>query len=42
MPVEIKIEGTEYVGYVWGKQVTRGKNLTKVADKVAKYIKGQH
>jgi len=38
---EIKMIGTEHVAYYHGKEVSRGKNPVKVAEKLYKYMKGQ-
>ena len=40
-PVEVKMVGNEYVGYFFEKEITRGKSVRKVVEKLAKYIKGQ-
>ena len=39
--VEIKYEGAEHVAYYHGKEISRSRNLLKVINKLAKYIKGQ-
>jgi len=38
---EIVIENTEYVAYYYNKEVSKGKSITKVSQKLAKYIQGQ-
>ena len=38
--IEIKMEGTEYCGYYFGKPITKQKNLLKAVTKMQKYIKG--
>jgi hypothetical protein len=40
-PVEVKYEGTEYVGYFFSKPITKGKSLEKVVKKLYNYIKSQ-
>ena len=40
-PVEIRLEGTDYVGYYFGKRITKARSLEKVLVKLAKFIKGQ-
>jgi len=40
-PIEIKMQGTEYVGYYFGREITRQKSLVKALYKLHKYVKGQ-
>jgi len=37
----IVIQDTEYVAYYYNKEVSKGKSITKVSAKLAKYIQGQ-
>jgi len=38
---EIVMVGVEYVAYVHGKEVSKGRSLVKVSKSLASYIKGQ-
>ena len=38
---EVKIVGSEYWGYFFGKVITKQKNLVKCLDKLHKYAKSQ-
>ena len=40
-PVEVRFEGTEYVGYYFGKKITKANSLERVMHKLYKYVKGQ-
>jgi hypothetical protein len=40
-PIEIKMEGTEYVGYFFSKPITRSKSLEKALKKLHAYVKSQ-
>ena len=41
MCVEIKMEGTEYCGYCFGKPITKQKSIEKCLKKILTYVKGQ-